>query len=112
LAWFAGHDAADFHVNGLRDSSGGNALLAAISLCDTVSLYGAGLLSVGGAAADKVYVHFFDDAVGACLDEGNATLRGEADTRRFSRATWLKDRLRTEMLLHVLHAMGIIRWVQ
>ena len=25
---------------------------------------------------------------------------------------WRKDRVRTEMLLHVLHALGVVRWVQ
>ena len=25
---------------------------------------------------------------------------------------WRKDRIETELLLHVLHAIGIIRWIQ
>ena len=102
----------------LRGSSGGQALLSALALCDQVDVYGSGLLSLGGGGGDKLYPHFYDERVGLCLPlpSDNATARQQikaaSDRRWFSRANWRRDRLRMEMLLHILHSLGILHWVQ
>ena len=119
IVWFGGENSGlDASVAVLRASSGGQAVLSALALCDKVDIYGSGLLSLGGATGDKLYPHFYDERVGLCLPvpSANATARQQimaASNRRwFSRANWRRDRLRMEMLLHILHSLGILHWVQ
>ena len=76
-------------------------------------------------AQDVVYTHFFDERPGRCArrrglepeDGEDAAASGGAgpaarEKRYWSRRNWLRDRIRTEVLLHLLHALGIVRWVQ
>ena len=77
-----------------------------------------GWARLDGARGEKTYAHYFDDAVGGCLVPSNLSRaeRDRADSaaraRWYSRELWLRARLRNEMLVHVLHAMGIVTWVQ
>ena len=143
----------------MLESSGGNALVAAVAMCVEVDVYGYGLLSSdGGPAGDKLYTHYFDSHVGGCmprerlrgtehlqygahlhyfatrvmahcaanrsagvttgLDGGSAAANGSTaaywSRSRYCRVfrAWRKDRVRAELLLHVLHALGIISWRQ
>ena len=119
VVWFGGeHSGLGAPVAVLRGSSGGQALLSTLAICDQVDVYGSGLLSLGGGSGDKLYPHFYDERVGLCLPfpSDNATARQQitaaSDRRWFSRANWRRDRLRMEMLLHILHSLGILHWVQ
>ena len=103
-------------------SSGGNALYAALAVCDRVNVYGAGLFSEEGASGDKLYAHSYDDRVGRC-----ATPTRGLEILRMAQAApgvnekinglryaprWLRARIQDELLLHVMHAFDIIRWIQ
>merc|ERR1712046_121701 len=55
-------------VDDMRLGSGGNALHAAIGMCEQVNVYGAGLLS-DGPSGDKIYAHAYDVSVGLCLQD-------------------------------------------
>ena len=103
-------------------NSGGNALYAALALCDRVNVFGAGLFSEEGASGDKLYAHSYDDRVGRCATPtrglgalrmaqaapgANENINGVAYAPR-----WLRSRIQDELLLHVMHAFDIIRWVQ
>mmetsp|Transcript_232 Transcript_232/g.653 ORF Transcript_232/g.653 Transcript_232/m.653 type:complete len:688 (-) Transcript_232:71-2134(-) len=181
LKFMRGFESGERSLAALLDSSGGNAMIAAIALCERVDVYGYGLMSSNGRpSGDKIYTHFFDSEVGSCLPEsrmqgiphgghlhyfatkvlancgaGNGALsqispsvmtnnysddlqRKSHDERedfaastperrtssaqvasywsrsRYCRVfrTWRKDRVRAELLLHVLHALGIVRWRQ
>ena len=105
-------------IAALQRSSGGNALLAALALCDRVRLYGAGLYSTS-PTGDKRYLHYYDEGVGHC----NAEERGsQAAAGRYSRMyrwktrnivrIWRADRLRHELFLHLLSAVGMVEWRQ
>ena len=96
--------------NALR-SSGGNALHGAVAMCDQVNLYGAGLFSEGVHEA-KRYIHFYDLQPGVATCTGSASAAPVSERARVREKRWVTDRLQTELLLHVLHAMGIINWVQ
>ena len=49
LLWFAGTESdGEATVDRMRDGSGGQALHAALALCDRVDVYGMGLLGLGG----------------------------------------------------------------
>ena len=102
-------------IDALLESSGGNGLQAAISLCNAVDVYGVGLLSTG---ADNVYAHYWDAKVGQCF----AASSTEAERLRLigmwrphgfrSLYKWQGGRVRTELLMHVLHTFGIIEWIR
>ena len=120
MVWFAGHTSGDAHIDALRESSGGNALQAALGLCGRVDLYGAGLLAPRGVAGPKLYTHFFDKEVGDCLEprtnESAALLHAEVDEVLARdptlRQRFRTDRVGTELLLHVMAAFGAIRWLK
>jgi hypothetical protein len=110
-------------LEALVRSSGGNALASAIALCEQVELYGAGLhrgVSSTGAdgAADLKYLHYYDQQPGKCHADGPFTVQDAREhykdwTRVYGIfKTWRLDRLRGELMLHVLHALGVMRWVQ
>ena len=113
----------DDSLNAMLRSSGGNALHGAIAQCQTVNVYGAGLYS-DGVHDWKRYVHYYDTEMGIpqCTAAGardrisnadgsiNASASNKTNSRWVER--WIKDRVRTELLMHVLHAMGIINWIQ
>ena len=115
FAFHTGAESGDEAVDAMLAGSGGNALQAALSLCEQVDVYGAGLHSKG-VGHDKIYAHAYDEAVGRCM----APMRGPgARPFRFGKVKgmlglfgWRRDRVRTEMLMHVLHALGVIHWVQ
>ena len=95
----------------MLDGSGGNALQAAVTMCEQVSVYGAGLLSAG-PGADKIYAHAYDSHVGQCLDTGALSYRFSRYEGYGQYRKWLAARVEAELLLHMLHAVGAIRWVQ
>lgn len=103
-------------------NSGGNALYAALAVCDRVNVFGAGLFSEEGASGDKMYAHSYDDRVGRCATPA----RGLGVLKLISAAPgvnekinglryaprWLRSRIQDELLLHVMHAFDIVRWIQ
>ena len=91
--------------------SGGNALHAALALCETVDVYGTGLYSAG-VGEDKAYVHAYDARVGACLEPGSRVYEFGNTKGLGGFFAWRRDRVRSEMLMHVLHAIRAVRWVQ
>ena len=96
--------------------TGGSCLHAAISACGTVSLYGAGLLSIEDGRF-KVYSHYYDEMVGTCssppsLSDERAAGAEATAAVALRRQEWLRDRISNEVVLHVLHVFGIVRWVQ
>jgi hypothetical protein len=98
----------------LQRSSGGNALMAAVGLCQTVRLYGAGLYATS-PKDDKRYLHFYDEAgIAQCGGRNRSEAGGpryRLKMRKVSEA-WRVDRLRHELFLHVLHALGVVQWRQ
>jgi hypothetical protein len=56
LAFTRGYESSDRALSALLGSSGGNALVAAIGLCERVDVYGYGLLSSDGAPVSGVSV--------------------------------------------------------
>jgi len=109
FAFFAGGviDTGDPSLDSLAKGSGGNALQAALSLCTNVSLYGFGLHSNGPTEA-KRYMHSYDPP-GLC-DREPFTYSHEGTAGIFR--AWRTDRVRNELLLHILHALGVLRWAQ
>jgi len=111
--------ATSYPRDGLLSNSGGNALHAALALCDRVDVYGAGLFS-DTAKGDKLYAHSYDDRLGRCetLKHGLAELlvtrrAGHQQIGGFKEAPrWVHSRIQSELLLHVLHAFDVIQWVQ
>jgi hypothetical protein len=107
-------------LNQMRESSGGSALQTAISLCEgTVDVYGMGLLSLSGASGDKIYTHSYDDDVAArCVHLHDAAehLRKTPEKvnrmRWSTKSKWKTQRIRSELLLHIMHVLGIVRWRQ
>ena len=66
----------------------------------------------GGVADDKAYVHAYDEKVGTCLAPGSRVYEFGNVKGLGGFFSWRRDRVRTELLLHVLHRLGAIRWVQ
>ena len=86
-------------------------LQAALSLCDEVDVYGVGLRSsAGGLGADKVYNHYYDKLARDCSRHVSTRKRDRQASEAHSK--FYSDRLHTELLMHVMHALGIVRWVQ
>ena len=88
-----------------------HALHAALALCEHVDVYGAGLFS-SGVTGDKIYAHAYDEQVGTCLERGSRAYEFGNVRGLGTFFSWRRDRIRTEILLHVLHALGVVRWVQ
>ena len=109
--FFLGAVSGDESIDAMLSGSGGNALHAALSLCAAVDVYGSGLHS-RGVGHDKIYAHAYDERVGHCLAPGSRPYRFGKLKGILGFVKWRKDRVRTEMLLHVLHALGVVRWVQ
>ena len=92
-------------------------LHAAIALCrQPVDVYGVGLFSEDGARGDKVYAHAYDSGAGRCLGVGKAAKLANVSVERFeqrrwaTKTSWRNQRVRSEMLTHILHALGVVRW--
>ena len=111
FAFFSGVPSGDDTVDGMLRGSGGNALHSALALCSHVDVYGSGLYAAG-ADADKIYAHAYDHRVGRCLEPGTRVYEFGNQKGLAGFFGWRRDRIRTEMLLHLLHAMGAVRWVQ
>ena len=109
--FFLGQPSGDESIDSMLAGSGGNALHAAVSLCGSVDVYGSGLHS-RGVGHDKIYAHAYDERVGQCLEPGPRPYRFGKAKGINGFVKWRKDRVRTEMLLHILHAVGVVRWVQ
>jgi hypothetical protein len=120
LAFFAGSGSTSVPaIEEMRQSSGGNALHAAIALCHQVSVYGVGLVAADGVGGDATYTHFFDQEAGACLEWPRSNWSREAVRKLMSRPVvrevrqhWRRDRITTELLMHVFAALGIVRWIK
>ncbi|KAL1500616.1 hypothetical protein AB1Y20_013268 [Prymnesium parvum] len=117
IAFFRGFKSGIDVLDKMRKGSGGNALLSAISMCrQPVDVYGAGLLSVDGVAGDKVYAHAYDPGASRCIEEeqGARFIGPKRDIRLLrwhEKTEWKRQRIKTELLLHVLHALDVIHWV-
>lgn len=121
-------------MDGMRshENSEGRALLAALSACDRVDLYGAGLVAHGeepassatGATASEpqprevVAGRFYDAALSRCVANSTANWRTLLDSKsnrarlRKRGHSWATSRLASEVLLQVLHSFGILTWQQ
>ena len=64
-----------------------------------------------GRVSDKLYLHAYDEAAGGCLraTAGYAFSR-QSNFGEYRR--WRSSRIHTELLLHVLHATGVVTWMQ
>ena len=99
----------------MLESSGGNALHAAIAMCDRVSVYGTGMYS-DSPSGNKMYVHASDKfGVAHCFSytksregTGYRLRQGSRSAQLFRR--WLTNRVRTEMALALLHTLGVVQW--
>ncbi len=110
VVWHTGAASGVAALDQMLDGSGGNALHAALALCDRVSLYGAGLYSAGDAD-HKVYAHSYDTkGVPRCIT-GDPPYRFSTVQRRRNAEAWLSARVHSQLMLSLLHAMGIVRWV-
>ena len=99
--------ASTWPFTALLHTSGGNALAAALTMCERVDVYGVGLHSAG-LDADMSYVHFTDDHVATCANKSSA--HGRRLPPEYMR--WLRDRVTHEVVIHTLHAFGILSWRQ
>ena len=110
----------DLVLDSMRQSSGGSAILAAIALCRApVDVYGVGLFAEHGAASDKLYGHSYDHGgIGLCVPLSKALRFTKQTEEGFQRQRWATkarrrdQRMQGEVLLHLLDALGIIRWHQ
>ena len=97
-------------IDAMLSGSGGNALHAAVNLCRRVTLFGAGLFAAH-ALDDKVYVHAYDEAVGRCAPPGWRKHEFGSWKGLMGFFEWRRDRVAGEIMLHVLHELGIVNWV-
>ena len=67
---------------------------------DGVDVFGVGLFSAR-IEDPKVYTHFYDDSVRMSCDRGVP-----------KHTTLATDRLQGELIMHLMHALGIITWWQ
>lgn len=118
LLFYRGAKSWDHALDSMRLSSGGCSLLAAVSLCsDPVDVYGVGLFAAS-PFGEKVYTHAYDDEVGQCVAVAKAAqFTGKTEEmitkmRWVSKTAWRNQRVRGELLMHVLHALGIVHWRQ
>ena len=102
----SGEDSIDAMLAGSREW-----LHAALTMCEHVDVYGTGLYS-GGANEDKVYAHAYDEKVGVCLEPGSRVYEFGNLKGLNGFFNWRRDRVKQELLMHLMHAMGVIRWVQ
>ena len=65
-----------------------------------------------GATADKVYAHAYDERVGLCLEPGSRVYEFSNTKGLNGFFKWRRDRVRGELMMHLMHAVGIVRWVQ
>ena len=121
FVWFGGDTSGEPILDAMHESSGGNALQAALALCQRVDVYGVGLLALRGISGPKTYSHYFDKEVGDCLvpgsNESAATIRRhvarvKSRNRRGALARMNQSKLAAELLWHILAAFGAIRWIK
>lgn len=76
-----------------------------------MDVYGVGLRSsTQNLHADKVYNHFYDPVARDC--SRHVTTRKRDRQASEAHAQFYSDRLHTELLMHVMHALGMVGWVQ
>jgi len=111
--WHTGVTSGDRMMDMLLRSSGGNALVAALSLCRHVNVYGAGLYSKG-PEFDKTYLHHYDREARGCLAlEAPDTALAFHRPRGFENTyIWRQSRIFHELLLATMHSLGIMSWIQ
>ena len=71
-----------------------------------------------GVGSFVTYTHYYDQSPGLCHADGPWT--ASHSRKRYKDwmrvhgifKQWRADRIRNELFLHVLHATGLIRWVQ
>jgi hypothetical protein len=116
LLWLApafGHAAT---IGAARESAEeSEALLAAMGMCEEVELFGSGLLRIGGGtleagleAGELVEAHAYDQRVGRCAERTAAHLQQQ---HQGDAPNGLRQ-IRGELLRHVMHAFGLITWIQ
>ena len=117
LGLLRGVESHDPILDGMRQSSGGSALHAAVSLCRRApDVYASGLLAPDGAAGEKVYTHAYDAHVGRCVSPERAAEFMKENVSDFERrrwatkTSWRRQRIGSELMIHVLHALGVVRW--
>ena len=105
-------------MESLERSSGGTSLTAALALCGRVDMFGVGLYS-DSVRGDKRYVHMYDEVgVGHCANRSEPGILARYWKRHMVKRSvqrlvevWRHDRLRQEVLLHLLHVLGMVQWV-
>ena len=118
VRWFVGTRSSDEALDNLLQSphdSDGEALQSALALCDSVAIYGFGrVLAVG--AHDLIVGRAFEQRVGRCpsnathLEAEDAHGRERNGRSRGRAAAWRDKVVRRELLLHILHALGMVKW--
>jgi hypothetical protein len=92
-----------FHLSGVRSidtqlqGSGGTSFHAALSMCRRVHVYGVGMTN-WGLNDSKVYQHYYDPYDKPC----------QAESKKISQKSWLRDRVSSEIIYHLLHLLGLI----
>ena len=86
-------------------------MLSALALCEHVDVHAVGWLALGGELVES---NAFDRSAGRCVRPSDAERAPDAAPRSkgdAKGASWRTERLHAELLLHVWHAFGIVRWV-
>lgn len=53
--------------------------------------------------------HYYDEKLGLCLSRGGRT--DDIHSMLIRVREWLQDRLANEVVLHLFHELGVVRWV-
>ncbi len=93
----------NFKKSGVRSidvqllGSGGTSFHASLSLCRNIHVYGVGITNLG-LNRSKTYQHYYDPYDKQC----------QSASKKVSQQTWLRDRISSEIVYHLLHVMNII----
>ena len=108
IQWFAGVPSpGEATIDRMRESEDGAALHAALALCSEVEVHGIGWLRLENedGSSDLVDSRYYDQRVGRCV-RPTSKMKKPAGS-----PSWRVERLRAELLMHVWHSFGIVRWV-
>ena len=115
-------------LRSLSKGSGGSSLITALSACQQVAVYGAGLMRLDGEAEGTVsvdstlwgrpqlvYTHYYDVKAGRCTANTKMVRHVrrklcKSEQCQATRKSWLRDRIEGELAMHVLHVLGVIDW--
>ena len=109
IQWFAGVPSpGEATIDRMRESEDGAALHAALALCSEVEVHGIGWLRLENedGSSDLVDSRYYDQRVGRCVRPTSEVKKPAAGS-----PSWRVERLRAELLMHVWHSFGIVRWV-